>query len=213
MWEQLNALFLRLKQARTEGTWSARPHYICRLVIEGVHLFEGVTDATMGHGEGWQYLQAGRYPRARRRDRGARRSLLPRRTRACRRRTSSGSACCDRARRSRRTAAATPPTSGPSAIAEFLLLNPDFPRSVRFAAARVESALRAIAQLAGRGDRRPRRAARRPAARLARLRTGGRDPERRSARLPRGIGRYCAQIHTAVYQSYITYPIESALPA
>ena len=24
-------------------------------------LFEGVTDATMGHGEGWQYLQAGRF--------------------------------------------------------------------------------------------------------------------------------------------------------
>ena len=28
-----------------------------------------------------------------------------------------------------------------------------------------------------------------------------------------GIGRYCAQIHGAVYQSYIAYPIESALPA
>ena len=28
-----------------------------------------------------------------------------------------------------------------------------------------------------------------------------------------GIGRQCAQIHTAAYQSYITYPIESALPA
>ena len=60
-WEQLNALFLRLKQARTEGTWSSRPHYICRMAIEGVHLFAGVTDATMSYGEGWQYLQAGRY--------------------------------------------------------------------------------------------------------------------------------------------------------
>jgi uncharacterized alpha-E superfamily protein len=27
------------------------------------------------------------------------------------------------------------------------------------------------------------------------------------------VSRYCAQIHAAVYQSYITYPIESALPA
>jgi len=50
MWEQINALFLRLTQARTEGTWSARPHYLARMVIEGVHLFEGITDATMGHG-------------------------------------------------------------------------------------------------------------------------------------------------------------------
>ncbi len=38
----------------------------------------------------------------------------------------------------------------PERVAEFLLLNPEFPRSVRFAAARVESALRAVAQLAGR---------------------------------------------------------------
>jgi len=28
-----------------------------------------------------------------------------------------------------------------------------------------------------------------------------------------GIGRYCTQIHAAAYQSYISYPIESALPA
>ena len=27
------------------------------------------------------------------------------------------------------------------------------------------------------------------------------------------VGRYCAQIHAAAYQSYITYPIDSALPA
>ena len=27
------------------------------------------------------------------------------------------------------------------------------------------------------------------------------------------ISRQCSQIHTAVYQSYVAYPIESALPA
>ncbi len=31
--------------------------------------------------------------------------------------------------------------------------------------------------------------------------------------ISRRVGRYCAQIHAAAYQSYITYPIESALPA
>ena len=62
MWEQLNALYLRLKQVRGEGTLDrSRPHYLSRLIIEGVHLFEGVTDATMGHGEGWQFLRAGRF--------------------------------------------------------------------------------------------------------------------------------------------------------
>jgi uncharacterized alpha-E superfamily protein len=29
--------------------------------MEGVHLFQGVTDSTMGHGEGWHFIQLGRY--------------------------------------------------------------------------------------------------------------------------------------------------------
>ena len=102
----------------------------------------------------------------------------------------------------------------PERVAEFLLLNAEFPRSVRFAAARVESALRAIAQLdaaAARGGR-----AERLAGRLhASLDYGQVDEilnDDPHAYLD-GIGRYCAQIHAALYQSYITYPIESALPA
>jgi len=212
MWEQINALFLRLKQARSEGTWSSRPHYICRMVIEGVHLFEGVTDATMAHGEGWQYHQAGRYlERA-----GATAALLdlyfhggsrlpPNHAewvgllRSC----SALEAYCRCYTADIR----------PERVAEFLLLNSEFPRSVRFSASRVETALRAIAQYAGRG-------------------TGGRA-ERLAGRLHasldygqvdeilsedphdyfESIGRYCTQIHTAAYQTYITYPVETALPA
>ena len=33
----------------------------CQTVIDGVHLFQGVTDSTMSHGEGWQFIQVGRY--------------------------------------------------------------------------------------------------------------------------------------------------------
>ena len=61
MWEQLNELYLRLRQIREDREWTGRTHYLSRSVIEGVHLFQGITDATMGHGEGWQYLQAGRF--------------------------------------------------------------------------------------------------------------------------------------------------------
>jgi uncharacterized alpha-E superfamily protein len=197
MWEQINALFLRLKQARSEGTWSSRSHYICRMVIEGVHLFEGVTDATMAHGEGWQYLQVGRYHEGSR--------LPPNHAewvgllRSC----SALEAYCRCYTADIR----------PERVAEFLLLNSEFPRSLRFSAARVETALRAIAQYAGRaaGGRADRLAGRLHAS----LDYGqvdeilSEDPHD----YLESIERYCGQIHTAAHQTYITYPIESALPA
>jgi len=61
MWEQLNGLYLAVRQIHGDTARASRPHYVCRTVIEGIHLFQGITDATMGHGEGWQYLQAGRF--------------------------------------------------------------------------------------------------------------------------------------------------------
>ena len=173
--------------ART-AIWSARPHYLSRLVIEGVHLFQGITDATMGHGEGWQYLQVGRFLERADGDGRADRFPFPRRRRRRRpggRRRSNGSAFCGRARRSRRTAAVYTADLRPERIAEFLLLNSEFPRSVRFAAASVESALRTVAGHTTRGLGRPRRAARRPPARVARLRTGRRDSQRQPARVSR----------------------------
>jgi uncharacterized alpha-E superfamily protein len=212
MWEQINALFLRLNQARAEGTWSARPHYLARMVIQGVHLFEGITDATMGHGEGWQYLQAGRFlERA-----GATAALvdlyfkegamLPAAhlewvglLRSC----SALEAYCRCYTADLR----------PARIAEFLLLNAEFPRSVRFSAARAESAVRAIAQLTGRGAG---GRAERLAGRLhASLDYGQVDEilnDDPHAYLE-GVGRFCRQIHTALYESYLTYSIEAALPA
>src|SRR4051794_17666157 len=45
MWEQLNSLFLRLKQMQGE-TRGTRTRFVARTIIEGVHLFQGITDAT-----------------------------------------------------------------------------------------------------------------------------------------------------------------------
>ena len=212
MWEQINALFLRLNQARTDGTWSARPHYLARMVIEGVHLFEGITDATMGHGEGWQHLQAGRFlERA-----GAtavlvdlhfdNESMLPPAhlewvglLRSC----SALEAYCRCYTADFR----------PERIAEFLLLNAEFPRSVRFAAARAESAVRSIAQLTGRGAG---GRAERLAGRLHASLDYGQVDEILSddpTPISTGSAATAAQIHTALYQSYLTYSIEAALPA
>jgi uncharacterized alpha-E superfamily protein len=210
MWEQINALFLHIKQAQRERTSLVRPHYLSRAVIEGVHLFQGVTDATMGHGEGWQFLQLGRYlERA-----GATVALVNLQfaggalstnhaewlglLRSC----SALEAYCRCYTADLR----------PQRIVEFLLLNVEFPRSVRFSAARVESAMRTIAKLAGRASGGK---AERLAGRLHAALDYGQvdeildDPQ---AYLE-GITRHATQIHPAVYQNYVMYPIETALPA
>jgi uncharacterized alpha-E superfamily protein len=212
MWEQVNALYLRLKQVRSEGMLAARPHYLARLVIEGVHLFEGVTDGTMGHGEGWQFLRAGRFI-----ERSAATAALVDLQFKDESRLPAGHlewvgllrSCAAFEAYCRCYTADV----RPDRVAEFLLLNAEFPRSVRFAAARVGAALRAIAQLTGRGAG---GRAERLAGRLhASLDYGqvdeilGDDPH---AYL-QGIVRYCAQIHEAAQQSYISYPVELALPA
>ncbi len=213
MWTQLNALFLRLREARAASARSARPHYVSRLVLDGVHLFGGVTDETMGHGEGWQYLQLGRYleraaataalvdlyfsgggpllPGSHSEWAGLLRSCAALET-YCR--------CYTADLR-------------PERIAEFLLLNAEVPRSVRFSAARVESSLKAIAILTARGAG---GRAERMAGRLHASLDYGQVDEILSEDphvYLETIGRHCAQIHAAVYQSYVMYPIESALPA
>jgi uncharacterized alpha-E superfamily protein len=216
MWEQLNELYLKLKQIREDDSWRGRTHYISRSVIEGVHLSQGITDATMGHGEGWRFLQAGRFlERA-----GATAALIDLflsdsqdvglgapldqlewvgLLRSC----SALEAYCRQytadVRRER--------------VAEFLLLSAEFPRSVRFAAARLESALLAIAKSSGRraGGR-----AERLAGRLHASLDYGQVDEILSddphAYLS-GISRQCTLVHAALTQTYMSYAIESALPA
>jgi uncharacterized alpha-E superfamily protein len=216
MWEQINALYLRLKQMREDAAWTGRTHYLARTVIDGIHLFQGVTDATMDHGEGWQYLQVGRYlERA-----GATAALLdqfvpdPSRDldaapldqtewvsllRSCSAREAYFRTFTADVRAER--------------VAEFLLLNAEFPRSVRFAASRVESALLGLARWSGRraGGRSERLAGRLHAS----LDYGQLDEILRdgSHNYLTGIGVQCQQIHGALYQTYLSYPIETALPA
>ena len=98
----------------------------------------------------------------------------------------------------------------PERLAEFLLLNAEFPRSVRFAADRLEESLRAVARALGRQATRPERFAGRL---RAALNFGTIDEiiDESLVGSLESIGRQCSQIHHAVYQTYITYPIEAAV--
>ena len=61
MWEQLNRLYLQVNSTTKSESWLLNSHIFFRAVQDGAHLFQGVTDSTMSHGEGWQYIQLGRF--------------------------------------------------------------------------------------------------------------------------------------------------------
>src|SRR5436309_4188471 len=44
-----------------DGLGADQPTEFLQQVMEGVHQFQGVSDSTMSHGEGWQFIQVGRY--------------------------------------------------------------------------------------------------------------------------------------------------------
>ena len=125
-----------------------------------------------------------------------------------------GSACCAPAPRSRRIARPTRRICSRTAIAEFLVLNPSFPHSIRFSADALETAAE--------GDRRGRSRADDPRASNA-----SRAACRRRSRFGQideimaavctsyldTVLRQCGQVHSALHQTYIAYPIEAALGA
>src|SRR5450631_1406549 len=60
-WQRLNRMFHNVTMPRNPANAeSYMPDFISS-VLDGIHLFQGVTDTTMSHGEGWQFIQVGRY--------------------------------------------------------------------------------------------------------------------------------------------------------
>ncbi len=215
MWEELNRLFLTIQRWQPpDSGWTAGTHEFLSSVCEGVQLFQGVTDATMTHGEGWHYMEIGHYlERA-----SATAALLQ----AHFRNFAGGSdeasgvgeyvewvgllrSCCAFEAYCRHYTAEV----RSKRIAEFLILNPDFPRSIHFSARRVQASLRVVSTLTGRAQGRADRLAGRL---LASLDYGQVDEI--IGELPvylEGIVRQSSQIHAAIQQQYIDYPIDSAL--
>ncbi len=217
MWEELNRLFLKVQRRNPgEEEWSASAHDFLASVIEGVHLFQGVTDATMTHGDGWRFIELGRYlERA-----GATAALLD-----VHYRDFSGAAtqpvnvgeyvewvgllksCCAFEAYCHCYTADLHTVR----VAEFLILNADFPRSIRFGAGRIQQSLEAVLELTGR----PRAKADRLAGRLLAALDYGQVDEILGD-LPAylaGIVRQTAEIDVAIHQQYIDYPVDAGLPA
>jgi len=215
-WQRVNQLYHQVGHYNLEESMDALPSEFLLSVIEGIHLFQGVTDSTMSHGEGWHFIQVGRYiERA-----SATANLLnlyhrefwgqagstPEGTeylewvgllRSC----TAFEAYCK----------AYTADLNPDRILEFLLLNAEFPHSVRYAIDSLQSALDAI-----HGEGGKRRAA--PLTRLAGRLQASLGFGQMSEILSEDVGSYlqgillqCRDIHETIYQIYINYSIQTAL--
>jgi uncharacterized alpha-E superfamily protein len=215
MWEQLNRLYLQVSNTSKNESWMLNSHIFYRAVLEGAHLFQGVTDSTMSHGEGWQYIQLGRY--VERTDTLARLigthfgslELPPDQPvetedylewvgllKSC----TAFEAYCKTYTAEMR----------PLRVAEFLLLNPEFPHSVRFSVDMVQASLTRISEMTERKAEQPVRLAGRLQATL--------NFSQIEEILASGANAYvdsvrwqCAQAHAAIHQVYFDYSVESAL--
>ena len=217
MWEQLNRLFLHVKGTRLDDIWNVATHEFFRSVKEGAHLFQGITDATMNHGEGWQFIQVGRYlERA-----AATATLLDVYTNDLLMRNDSADAAqrnyldwvgllkaCTAFEAYCKVYTAD---LRPERVVEFLLLNPECPRSVRFAVESIQAAFLAIADATG--TRKSGRVNRLSGRLRATLSFGQLDEilETGLRAYLNDVRRQCAQIHEAILQTYVAYPVESAL--
>jgi uncharacterized alpha-E superfamily protein len=60
MWEQINRLYLFVKSETAKKLVRTSPYEFFKRIIAGSHLFQGITDATMTHGEGWDFIRIGK---------------------------------------------------------------------------------------------------------------------------------------------------------
>jgi uncharacterized alpha-E superfamily protein len=59
MWEDINGLYHTVIRFDPKEEMTVGPHRLCETVKFGSHRFHGVTDATLPHDEGWEFLRIG----------------------------------------------------------------------------------------------------------------------------------------------------------
>ncbi|CAN5158834.1 alpha-E domain-containing protein [soil metagenome] len=61
MWEQINRLYLFVTSDAAADLLRDSAYEFFRRIIAGSHLFQGITDATMNQGEGWDFIRIGKF--------------------------------------------------------------------------------------------------------------------------------------------------------
>jgi len=215
-WHRLNTLYLQVTRPEARRVDRSEPSDFLQQVMEAVHQFQGVSDSTMSHGEGWQFIQVGRYT-----ERASATALLleayhddlwmvqehiPEGTEYLEWMGLLRSATAFEAYCKVYTADVTP-----DRVLEFLLLDEDFPHSVRFSIDTLQCALEAIQDEAGKSRAEP---LRRLSGRLqASLHYASVEEILRGDVVAylREIQMQCRSIHRKMYELYIDYSIQTAL--
>ncbi len=216
MWGQINRQYLRLNAHDILQVWSADPVPFLRGIADDLLLFAGITDSTMRHGEGWHFIQLGRYiERAHLVSRlldlhfGTLPADVPAKLRAPRyfewitllKQCTAFEAYCK----------VYTADVQPAKLAEFLIFDAQFPHSIRFAVDRVQEELSYLGPGAASGRRAQ---AERLAGRLKASLDYGQVDELMAGDIDSflvSIQAQCKQIHQAVYDAFIGYSVDELL--
>jgi uncharacterized alpha-E superfamily protein len=208
MWEQINRLFLYVNETGASDRWEAEPHGFFREVKEGVHLFQGITDSTMNHNQGWYFIHVGRY---------IERSIntttllhvhyhtLAAHPDASDLEWTALLKCCTAFEAYCKVYTAD---IDPNCIAEFLVLDQHFPHSICFSVDMLQNSLKSISDLT---STRKSGKIHRLAGRLQSSLEYSQIDEIMSSDFfayLQDIREQCAQLHTTIYQTYIEYIID-----
>jgi uncharacterized alpha-E superfamily protein len=216
-WQRLNRLFHHIRSPTAEKHFAANMNDALASILDGIHLFKGVTDTTMIHGQGWEFMRLGRYlERAyatatllevheggldmRERDGTGQRYLEQVGLLRC---VTAFEAYCQVY-----TADLTD-----ARILEFLLLNRQFPHSIRYAIEGVHHAIQAIHAMSGRKPPMDLLATVGRVNAMLGYTTVGEVLASGEAAFLHRIRQQCMAIHEQIYGYYVKYSIQSALTA
>lgn len=213
---EINRLFLETHNRDRLAQWEREPHDFYMTVKEGAHLFQGITDATMNHNQGWHFIQIGRYTE--------RLICLLTFLRAQLAHHISGGdeahmgdSYFERVALLKSVSAFEAfckvynPDALPDAIAQFLLFDAEFPRSARFC---IETLFESFNALADSTMRPKTLRVNRLAGRLqSAFSFDDVDEVRRKGFIAYlvDVTQQVFQVHDALFDTYISYAVESAL--
>jgi uncharacterized alpha-E superfamily protein len=215
-WQRLNRLFHHMQSPAAAEQFDRDTGELLSLFIDGIHLFKGVSDTTMIHGQGWQFIRLGRYL-----ERvyatatllevfQAHLGTVPERENTGYLEQVGLLRCCTAFEAYCQVYTADIATEK---ILAFLLLNRHFPHAIRYS---VESLSQSIQAIGASGSRRSpdellaavgRLSAMLSYTTIAEVLRGG------AASFLRSIRQQSLQIHDLIYHHFVHYSIQSALSA